>query len=382
MNIRQLRLVHTSISNILPVVYFIAVIPPHPLVTPDENHHTLFILVNILFQLIHLLSTTPPLVSTNLTLRDRLFPDFHGHDFQGCDVFDMIYQQRYLFWLNTGETPESILNTVYQVGPHLAILNRRGQLSRHIGRYKLNMVNRMLLVFIWLRKYPHLDTLALLFDVSPQTIQALLYQGILVLWRHFRRMVSWPTVQEWNALRNTWDEFPDALGSIDVTPHEINIPSTEPQRQFYNGHRHYHLLNTQLICDNQGHIRYLQAGFLGSTHDSLTFRFMEPIGPGLSLDFPVNAFLLADKGYPDVQPLLTPFRQAQIRRLGRRDRRRAVHFNRELSRKRVKVEHIFKYLKDYNCVAGIWRQERWFLPIVVELCVFLAERHITLFEQL
>lgn len=231
----------------------------------------------------------------------------------------------------------------------------------------------MLLVFIWLRKYPHLDTLALLFEVSPQTIQALLYQGILVLWRHFRRMVSWPTVQEWNAMRNTRNEFPDALGSIDVTPHEIYIPSTEPQRQFYNGHRHYHLLNTQLICDNQGHIRYLQAGFLGSTHDSLTFGFIEPIGPGLALDFPVNAFLLADKGYPDVQPLLTPFRQAQIRRLGQRNRRRAVRFNRELSRKRVKVEHIFKYVKDYNSVAGIWRQERW---------LFLAERHITLFEQL
>ena len=81
------------------------------------------------------------------------------------------------------------------------------------------------------------------------------------------------------------------------------------------------LLNTQLICDNQGHIRYLQAGFLGSTHDSLTFRFIEPIGPGLALDFPANAFLLADRGYPDVQPLLTPFRQAQIRRLGQRDRR-------------------------------------------------------------
>lgn len=112
MNIRQLRLVHASISTMLPFVCFITVIPPHPLVMPDENHHTLFILVNILFQLIHLLTTMPPLISTNLT-RDRLFPEFHGHDFQGRDVFGMFYQQRYFFWLNTGETPETICIILY-----------------------------------------------------------------------------------------------------------------------------------------------------------------------------------------------------------------------------------------------------------------------------
>ena len=85
-------------------------------------------------------------------------------------------------------------------------------------------------------------------------------------------------------MRNIWPKFPNAVGCIDVTPHEILIPSIEPQRKFYSGHRHFHLLNTQMVYDNTGHIRFLQAGFLGSTHDSQSFRLMQPVGPGLGLD--------------------------------------------------------------------------------------------------
>jgi len=298
-------------------------------------------------------------------------------------MFSLICQQRYLFWLNTGETPETFLDTVYQIAPNLLLVTRRGNARRQLGQYKLNVVNRILLVYIWLRKYPHLDTLAILFDVSPQTVSALLYQGIVVLWRHFHSVIAWPSNREWNAMRNAWREFPNAVGCIDVTPHEIFIPSTEPQRNVYSGHRHLHLLNIQMICDNNGHILFLQTGFLGNTHDSQSFRLMERIGPGSAHDMPAGLFILADKGYPDIPPLLTPFKQNKIRRMRtNREKRKARRFNRELSRKRIKIEHTFKHIKDYKCVSGIWRQERWLLPVVVELCNFLTERHITLFEEI
>jgi hypothetical protein len=126
--------------------------------------------------------------------------------------------------------------------------------------------------------------------------------------------VTWPSNREWNGMRNTWQHFPNAVGCIDVTPHEILIPSIEPQREFYSGHRHFHVLNTQIIFDNRGHIRFLQAAFLGSTHDSQSYRLMEPIGSGLTLDIAPGVVFLADKGYPDNLPLLTPFRQAQIKK--------------------------------------------------------------------
>ena len=182
-------------------------------------------------------------------------------------------------------------------------------------------------------------------------------------------------------MHGAWQHFPNAVGCIDVTPYKIIVASDEPQCQFYSGHRHVHLLNTQMLCDNRGHIRFLQAGFLGSTHDSQSYRLMQPLGPGLALDVPTGEVFLADKGYPDNPPLLTPFRQAQIRRMNCRDKRVARRFNRELSRKRVKIEHVFKNLKDFKCTTEIWRHPRWLLPSVIELCTYLTERRLTLFEE-
>jgi hypothetical protein len=47
--------------------------------------------------------------------------------------------------------------------------------------------------------------------------------------------------------------FPiSAVGCMDGTPHEIYRPEAELQWEFYSGHRHYHLMNTQLIVDSLG----------------------------------------------------------------------------------------------------------------------------------
>ena len=148
-----------------------------------------------------------------------------------------------------------------------------------------------------------------------------------------------------------WEEFPNVVGAIDTTPLENYRPLIEPQR-------HYHCMNTQLVMDNEGHIRFVQAGFLGSTHDAVSFRLMEPIGPGRNLDLPPNAKLLADKAYTDGGSLLTLVRANQMPLLNHRDRRRARRFNTILSKRRVKIEHVFKEMKTYKAIGEIWRHPR------------------------
>ena len=49
--------------------------------------------------------------------------------------------------------------------------------------------------------------------------------------------------------------------------------------------------------------------------DAGNFHLMERIGPGTNNDIPVGLVLVADKGYGDIPPLLTPFRQTQITRM-------------------------------------------------------------------
>ena len=177
-----------------------------------------------------------------------------------------------------------------------------------------------------------------------------------------------------------WEEFSNVVGAIDTTPHEIYRPLIEPQRPFYSGYRHYYCMNTQLVMDNEGHIRFVQAGFLGSTQDAVSFRLMEPIGPGRNLDLPPNAKLLADKAYPNGGLLLTPVRANQMPLLNHRDRRRARRFNTILCKRRVKIEHVFNEMETYKAIGQIWRHPRWLMPVRVEIVALLSERRVRLFK--
>ena len=118
---------------------------------------------------------------------------------------------------------------------------------------------------------------------------------------------------------------------------------------------------------------FIQSGFLAHNNDSAHFHMMPRIGPGEELHLPHELYILADKGYPEQYPLLTPWREAAI--AGRQQRQL---FNLELHRVRVRIEHCIRRMKEYGAVHHIWRHQRWMFPIVTELCACLAQRHILL----
>ena len=254
-----------------------------------------------------LLAAVIPLPNLNIILpiMQRLDPLFLGFDFRGRDVFTSVGNQRHLFWLNTGELPETLEDIVFRLTPVLNRLNWRGGMRRRRRGGKQNNTIKVVLTFLWLRKYPCIDTLALFFDVSRSTVSHIIHSVVPALWRFFSNEVTWPSIAEWNRMQGEWRFFPDVVGCIDGTPHEIYRPQVEPQAQFYSGHRHYHVMNTQLIVDNQGNIVFLQAGFLGSMIDAGNFILMDRIGPGTGYDMPGGTVLLEDKGYGDFVPLLT-----------------------------------------------------------------------------
>ena len=189
--------------------------------------------------------------------------------------------------------------------------------------------------------------MALLFDVSSSNVSNTIHHVVPVLWRYFHNQISWPTIEDWSTLRGNWVSFSNAVGCIDGTPHETYRRQIEPQRESYSGHRHCHLMNTQIIVDNLGNIVCLQADFLGGKNDAANFLLMERFGSGTDHDMPVGALLLADKGSADTPLLLTAFRKAQIRTMAIPDKRRARRFNLRLSRCRIVVRHTIKHLKTF-----------------------------------
>ena len=335
------------------------------------------VLMPVLAFLLFLFSLQPPCQSLQLPLPQRIFPNYHGYPFYGRDVFTLISGQAWLFWRNTGETPGSFLRLANDLLPSLSQLTIYGGQRMRQRRQKLSLINQVLLVMIWLRKYLHVDMLALWFDIDPTSVVRIIYKVLPLMWQYFSNQVVWPNLQEFNNMMGNWSEFPNVVGVIDSSPHEIYRPLTEPQHLFYSGHRHYHCMNTQMIIDNEGHIIFLQSGFLGSTHDALSFGLMGPIGA-----LPPNAKLLADKGYPDGGLLLTPIRANQMRLLNNRDRRRARRFNRKISRRRIKVEHVFKEIKTFKAIGQLWRHSRWLMPVCVELAAFLSERRARFFSTI
>ena len=130
---------------------------------------------------------------------------------------------------------------------------------------------------------------------------------------------------------------------------------------------HFNPTNTQIIMDNHRNTVFMQSGFLGHNNDSAQFYMMPCIGPGEELHLPHGLYILADIGYPEQYPLLTPWREAAI--AGRPQREL---FNLKLRRVRVRIEHCIRRIKEYGAVHHIWRHERWMFPVVTELCACLT----------
>ena len=80
---------------------------------------------------------------------------------------------------------------------------------------------------------------------------------------------------------------------------------------------------------------------------------MEPIGPGLNLDIPPNASLLANRVYPDHDSLLTPIRAGQMHLLTHRERRRARKNNGALAKRRVRIELVIKEVKTFKAKSDL-----------------------------
>ena len=325
------------------------------------------------YKLIALVATCTHASLPRSRIETIVFPDFVGSHFLGRDVFSDIERCEHLFWNLTGESLESFRNIVDDVAPVMAYYTRARQPRVRNCPFRLDVRNRILLVFIWLRMYPEVSVLSAMFMVSATTVQREIRYVLPMLWTHFREQVQWPNAEQWLQMANDWDMFPGAVAVIDGTRHEIQRPQTEPQQQFYSGHCRYHNFSTQIIMDNRGNIVYIQSGFLGHNNDSAQLRMMPRIGNGEELHLPAGLYILADKGYPCEYPILTAWRAGDV--VG--GQRRHL-FNVELRRVRVGVEHCIRRVKEYGAVRQLWRHERWIFPVVNEVCAFLAQRHINL----
>jgi hypothetical protein len=66
----------------------------------------------------------------------------------------------------TGESMESFSQVVQDILPYVALFTRRRQLRVHDNHFLVDVRNKVLMVFIWLRMYPEAAMLSGLFMVT------------------------------------------------------------------------------------------------------------------------------------------------------------------------------------------------------------------------
>ena len=188
-----------------------------------------------------------------ISVLERLFPDFTGQRHAGMDVWSYLINNCMLFWHLTGETPETF-EAIYRCSYPLIILRRDPRLS-HIGRPPsrirpclLSPRNRLLVVFVWLRQYCREELVCALFDISLTTVSDEIHHILPILWYLLRDQIRWPTVAQWTLHRKVWPSFPNAVGAIDCTIHRIWRPGVR-QASYYRGDKRVHFMSTILIVD-------------------------------------------------------------------------------------------------------------------------------------
>jgi hypothetical protein len=328
-------------------------------VPPDEVNF-----LRILIQVGFVIARPPP--DQLLDLRYRIVNE-------GRDVFQMFSFNRYSFFETTGETPETLLEIVRQLNNDMFQATGRPQ--------RLSPIHRVMLFMLWMRSYPSYHLLSLLFDVSVATVHDEINWRIQIMWEHVHALVQWPSLDEWISKIGNWNKLPSAVGAIDGTSTEINRPHIEPQELYFSGHRHFHVIQTQVVVDYTGKICHIQSSFHRHQNDAQHFRLMSQIGHHQDLDFPQNVVLLADRIYPNGYPLMTPYIRRQLNVRPDNVRRKCRKLNRLITEYRVKVEHAICDLK-HNTISGtLWRHPRRKLKNIVELCGAFVRRRQTLFYR-
>lgn len=179
----------------------------------------------------------------------------------GRDYFHYAASFPIKFWYLTGETVQTFGEVVVDLRMPIILLdraNRRNRVRHRIRVQRLNVTNRLLLVFIWLRRYLRLQTLAMMFKVDITYASKTLREIVPLLLEKYSRQVVWPTLAEWRGWVGHWKKFPSCVGIVDATTHPIWRPS-QRQAMFYRGDKKKHFMSSQLIVTPDGMIVHCSA---------------------------------------------------------------------------------------------------------------------------
>jgi len=130
---------------------------------------------------------------------------------------------------------------------------------------------------------------------------------------------------------------------VDATEQQIQRPK-RGQKRYYSGKKKKHTMKNQVVVDRKGKIRSVTKSNPGKKHDKKLFDETKPI-------IPENADMIGDLGYHGAEQLTLPNKKPKGKELTKEEKQ----FNKELSRRRITVEHSFGKMKIYQILTQRFR---------------------------
>ena len=131
---------------------------------------------------------------------------------------DLRKNWNHFYWL-TGETPVS-MDILLQGLTDSYFRNHENRNN------SLNLRNQILLVLMWLRRYPTMQHLSVHFGVSVSTIHEIIHKMLPYFHEYLvDRYIKWHTMNKWRRLVGTFPDWPNCVAILDGTCFRISKPS-------------------------------------------------------------------------------------------------------------------------------------------------------------
>ena len=257
--------------------------------------------------------------------------------------------------------------------------------KRSIGAghpFKLNLIDRLLMLHMYHRLYVSSTLLGYLFGLGQSNV----LKNIRILEPLVKEVLPLPGKLHKGAARlRSLDEvealFPGLKAFLDATEQEIPRPRAKGKRRtHYSGKKKRHTVKTQITVNGDGLIVHKTPHARGSKHDYSLFKWRHPRLPDmvcLGLDSGYNG---VQNDYPGFHAVV-PFKRRSPGRGKRGVKAKELSFeqkvfNHWLSKERVVVEHTISRLKKFRVMAHVFRNRLRHYDVMTDIVCGLVNLRI------